>query len=60
VWFPGKNTIAKSPSTYKRCLSKRRLRGQETEVNTVEEGDINELAGEEVVMGETEHRQAKK
>jgi hypothetical protein len=46
----GKNTTAGNPLTSDHGLSERRTGGQEMEVNTMEEGEINDVAGEEVFV----------
>jgi hypothetical protein len=44
--FSGQNTTPGSSCTSERELSERRTSGQEMVVNTMEEGEINDVAGE--------------
>jgi hypothetical protein len=46
----GKNTTGGSPRTSECGLSERRTSGQEMQVNTMQEGEISDADGEEVVM----------
>jgi hypothetical protein len=50
VQVSGKNTMVRSQHTSEGGFSESRTSGQEMEVNTMEEGEINDIAGEEVVM----------
>jgi hypothetical protein len=50
MWVLGKNAVARSPRTLEHGLSEIRTSGQEMEVNTMEEGEINDEVGEEVMM----------
>jgi hypothetical protein len=52
VWVSGKNIAAGRLCTSERELSERRTHCQEIEVNTMEEGEIGDVAGEEVVVEE--------
>jgi hypothetical protein len=50
VRVSGKNTTAGIPRISERRLTEWRASGQKMEVNTMEEGEINDVAGEEVGM----------
>jgi hypothetical protein len=59
VRVSGKNTTAESPRTSYHGLSERRANGQEMEVNTMEEGEMNDIVGEEVVMEDMDNAKLK-
>jgi hypothetical protein len=50
VRVSGKNITAGSPRTSESGFSERRKSDQEMEVNTMEDREINDIAGEDVVM----------
>jgi hypothetical protein len=50
MWVSGRNTTAGSPRASEHGPSERRSSGQEMEINTMEEREINDIVGEEVVM----------
>jgi hypothetical protein len=55
VRFYGKNTTAGSPRTSERGISEKRTSSQEVEANAMEEGEIYDEAGEEVVMEDMDY-----
>jgi hypothetical protein len=55
----GKNTTPGRPRASNRGLSENRTSGQEIEVEAMEEGEINDEAGEEVVMEDMDYTELK-